>query len=102
MPCSHFFSSVSQLVDDTLNFTLEAETRISQAAESFERTINVRSGLKDSPFNDHVANQKTIGAVTEETARASADDMSEVTVTDALKGDMYPKVGVYCCCTPNG
>ena len=81
---------------------METETKISQAAESFERTINVTSGLKDSPFHGHVANQKTIGLVTKETAKASADDMSEVTVADALKGDMYPKVGVYCCCTSNG
>jgi len=90
------FKSVSQIVDDALNSLMEAETKISEAAESFERAINVTSGL---PSGHPVANRKAVGAVTKEMARASTNDMSGVLVADALKENMYPKVGVYYCCT---
>ena len=93
----HFFISVSQLVDDALNSATEVETKISEAAESFERAINVTSGLKDSPSNDPVVNQKPVGAVTKEMARACTKDMSGVIVTDVPK-----VVCVYYCCTPCG
>ena len=97
-----FFKSVSQLVDDAFNSAMEVETKISEATESFERAINVTSGLKDKPSNDPVANRKTVGAVAKETARASTNDMSGVLVADPLKGNMYLKVGIYYCRTPNG
>jgi hypothetical protein len=99
MPYFDFFKSVSQLVDDALNSATEAETKISEAAESFERAINVTSGLKDSPSDDPVANQKQVGAVTKEMAKANTNDTSGVLVADALKGSLYPKVVCvsYCC-----
>ena len=86
---------MSQLVDDVLNAAMEVEIKLSEAAERFEKAINVTSGSKDSPSNDPGANQNSVGAVTREMARASTSDMSRVPVTDALKGHMFPKVGVY-------
>jgi len=99
-----FFNSVSQLVDDVLNSTMdsEIENKISEAAESFKRATNVTSGPKDLPSNDPVANQNPAGAVTKEMAIASASDMSRVLVTDALEGHIFPKVGVYYCRTSYG
>jgi len=93
------FKSVSQIVDDALNSPMEAEAKISEAAESFERAINVTSDLKDSSFGHPVANRKADSAVTKEMVRASTNDMSVVLVADAPKENMYPKVGVYYCCT---
>jgi hypothetical protein len=71
---------------------MKAETKILEAAESFERTRNVTSGLKAPPFIDPVANRKTVGAVTKEMAGAITDDMSEVLVVDAPKGKVYRKL----------
>ena len=93
---------MSQIVDDVLNSPMEAETEISEAAERFERAINVTSDLKDSSSGYPVANRKAVNAITKEMARASTNDMSEVLVADALKENMYPKVGVYYCCTSYG
>jgi len=93
---------VSQLVDDVLKSAMEVEIKISEAAETFERAINMTNNSKDSPSNDPVANRKTVGAVTKEMARTSANDISGALVADALKGNMYPKVGVYYCCTSYG
>ena len=95
-----FLLSVSQLVDDALNSAKEVETKISEAAESFERAIDVTSGLKDSPSNDPVANQEPVGAVTNEMARASTNDMSGVLVADVQKGNLYPKVGAFTIAVP--
>ena len=80
---------------------MEVETRISEAIKSFEKAINVTSGLKDSPSDDPVANRKPVSAVTnlKEMARASTNDMSGVLIADALQGNMHPKVGVCYCCT---
>ena len=78
---------------------MEVGIKISEAAERFEKAINVTSGSKDSPSNGPAANRKTIGAVTKEMARTSTNDISGVLVADALKGNMHPKVGVYYCCT---
>jgi len=96
-----FFKSASQLIDDALNSAIEVETKISEAAESFERAIDMTSGLKDSPPNDTVADRKPVGTVTE-MARASTNDMSGVLIADAPKGNMHPKVGVCYCYTPHG
>ena len=81
---------------------MEAESKISEAAESFERAVNMTSGLNDSSSNDPVADRETIGAVTKELARASTNDTPGVLVADELKGKMYQNVGVYYCCTPYG
>jgi len=97
-----FFKSVSQLVDDALNSAMEAETKISEAAESFERAVNVTSSLRDSPSNDPVANRKTVRAVTKDMARASTNETSGVLAADELKENMYPNVGIYYCCTTYG
>ena len=93
---------MSQLVDDVLKSAMEVEIKISEAAETFERAINMTNNSKDSPSNDPVANRKTVGAVTKEMARTGANDISEILVVDALKGNMHPKVGVYYCCTSYG
>jgi len=81
---------------------MEFEARISEAAESFERANHVISGLKDLPSNDPVPDRKTVGAVTNEMSSASTNDMFGVPAVDALKGNMYQKVGVYYCCTSYG
>ena len=98
------FKSVSQVVDDALNSAMGVESKISEAVESFERAIYLTSGLKASASNDPVANQETVSAVTirltEEISRARTTDMSGVLEPDALEGNVYPKVGVYYCCTP--
>ena len=91
---------MSQLIDNALNSAIEAETKISEAAKSFERAIDVTSGLKDSPSNDTVADQTAV--VTKEMARESMSDVSGILVADALKGSMYPKVGVHYCCAIYG
>ena len=85
---------MSQLVDDVLNSAMETETKISEAPDNFERAINVTSGLTDSPSNDPVANRKSVGAVTKEITRTTTNDISGIRVADALKGNMYPNVGV--------
>jgi len=97
-----FPKSVLQLVDDALNSAMEAETKISEEAERFERAIDVTSGLKGSSSDDPVANRNSAGAATEVMARASMNDMPGALVAGALRGNMYPKVGVYYCCTPYG
>ena len=73
---------------------MEAETKISEAAKSFERAIGVTSGLKDSPStsNDTVADQTAV--VTKDMVRESMSDISGFLVADALKGNVYSKVGV--------
>ena len=86
---------MSQLVDDVLNSALEVEIKVSEAAEGFERAINMASGSKDSASNDPVANRKTVGAVNKEMAGTSANNISRVLVAVAPKGNMYTKVGVY-------
>jgi len=98
------FSSVSQVVDDALNSAMGVETKISEAVESFERAINLTSGLKVPPPNDPVANQEAVRAVTNEMFRASTNDRSEVLAPDALEGKMlwYSKVGICYCCTSWG
>ena len=93
---------MSQLVDDVLKSAMEVEIKISEAAKTFERAINMSNNSKDLPPNDPVANRKTVGAVTKEMARTGANDISEILVVDALKGNMHPKVGVYYRCTPYG
>lgn len=93
------FKSVSQLVDDVLNFAMEIETKISEAAENFKRGINVTNGSKGSPSNHSVTNRNTVGTATKEIDNASTNDMSGVLVADGLKENMYPKVGIYYCCT---
>jgi len=81
---------------------MEVDIKISEAAERFERAIDVTSGSKDSPSNVPVANRKTLGAVTKEMTRTSTNDISGIRVADALKGNMFPKVGIYYCCTSYG
>ena len=95
----HSFQSVSQIVDDALDSPMEAETKISEAAESFERAVNGTSDLKDSSLGHPVTYQKAVDAVTKEVARASTNDLPGVLVADALKETMYPKVSVNYCCT---
>ena len=74
---------------------MEAETKISEAAERIERAINVTSDSKDSSSGHPVADRKAVGTITKEIARASTNDM----VADAVKERTYPKVGVYYFCT---
>ena len=82
---------------------MEAETKVSEASDGFQRAINLTTGLKGSPSNDPVANRNLVGAATNETVRGSTNDMMPgVLAADALKGNMHPKVGVDYCCTPYG
>ena len=92
-----FVKVLSQLVDDVLNSAMDVETKISEAAESFERAINETRVLKDSSPSPPVANRNSVGAVINEIARASTNDISGVLVADAPKGNSYPKVGIYHC-----
>jgi hypothetical protein len=81
---------------------MEAETKISEAAESLERAINMTNGLKDSHSNNPVAGRKAAGTVTKNMVRPSTDDIPGVRFADELKGNVYPKVGAYRCCTSYG
>lgn len=91
-----FSKSVLQPVDDALNSAMEAETKISEEVESFERAMNVTSGLNGSSSDNPVADR------TKEMARASMSDMPGVLVANGLKENMDPKVGIYYCCTSYG
>lgn len=93
--CDDLIDSILQLVDDVLNSAMEIETKISEAAESFERAINLTTGSKDSPSNDSFADRVSDDSVTKEMAGADKSEISAVVAADALKEDMYPKVGVY-------
>lgn len=82
---------MSQLVDDALNSAMEAETKISEAAESLERAINMTDGL-----NNPIRRRRADIVI----KNMSTNDMPGVRFADELKGNTYPKVGAYHFCTP--